>query len=106
VITPKMNGTAIEDDLLEASIVYIPLYIGCVFLSGIFLTAMGVDGLTAFSGSAAAMGNVGPGFGTVGSMGNFSQIPEPGKWLLTATMLMGRLEIFGLILFLTVRSWR
>lgn len=106
VITPKMNGTAIEDDLLEASIVYIPLYIGCVFLSGIFLTAMGVDGLTAFSGSAATMGNVGPGFGTVGSMGNFSQIPEPGKWLLTATMLMGRLEIFGLILFLTVRSWR
>jgi len=52
------------------------------------------------------MGNVGPGFGIVGSMSNFGQIPALGKWVLTATMLLGRLEIFGLILFLTVKSWK
>jgi trk system potassium uptake protein TrkH len=52
------------------------------------------------------MGNVGPGFGMVGSMSNFSQIPEFGKWVLTATMLLGRLEIFGLIIFFTAKFWK
>jgi trk system potassium uptake protein TrkH len=66
----------------------------------------GVDSLSAFSGSAAAMGNVGPGFGVVGSMGNYSLIPEAGKWILSATMLLGRLEIFGLILFFMAKWWK
>jgi trk system potassium uptake protein TrkH len=95
-----------DDDVVEAGILYISLYLGVVFISTVLLTALGVDSLSAFSASAATMGNVGPGFGTVGSMGNFSQIPEVGKWLLTATMLLGRLEIFGLILFLGVKSWK
>jgi trk system potassium uptake protein TrkH len=91
---------------LEAGVLYISRYLGIVFLSSVVLTALGVDILTAFSGSAATMGNVGPGFGMVSSMSNYSQIPNIGKWVLTATMLLGRLEIFGLILFVTARSWR
>lgn len=106
VITPKIDGVAIDSDVLEAGFLYIALYIGIVFVSSVILTALGVDILSAFSGSAAAMGNVGPGFGTVGSMSNFSQIPDAGKWVLTVTMLLGRLEIFGLILFVTARSWK
>lgn len=106
VIAVKIDNVAIDDDVVEAGIVYISLYLGVVFISTVLLTALGVDSLSAFSASAATMGNVGPGFGTVGSMGNFSQIPEVGKWLLTATMLLGRLEIFGLILFLGVKSWK
>jgi len=106
VIAVKIDNVAIDDDVVEAGILYIPLYLGVVFISTVLLTALGVDSLSAFSATAATMGNVGPGFGTVGSMGNFSQIPEVGKWLLTATMLLGRLEIFGLILFLGVKSWK
>lgn len=106
VITPKMDGVAVDSDMLEASFLYITLYIGIVFVSSVILTALGVDILSAFSGSAATMGNVGPGFGMVGSVSNFSQIPDAGKWVLTLTMLLGRLEIFGLILFVTARSWK
>jgi trk system potassium uptake protein TrkH len=106
VMKVKIDTVAIDDDVVEANILFISLYIGVVFLSALILTALGVDILSAFSGSAATMGNVGPGFGMVGSMSNFSQIPALGKWVLTATMLLGRLEIFGLILFLTVRSWK
>ncbi|UCF73461.1 MAG: TrkH family potassium uptake protein [Deltaproteobacteria bacterium] len=106
VIAVKIDNVAIDDDVVEAGILYISLYLGVVFISTVLLTALGVNSLSAFSASAATMGNVGPGFGTVGSMGNFSQIPEVGKWLLTATTLLGRLEIFGLILFLGVRSWK
>lgn len=87
-------------------ILYIPFYVGAVFFSAVLLTALGLDGVTAFSGSAATMGNVGPGFGMVGSMSNFSEIPDLGKWILSATMLLGRLDIFGLILFLTAKSWK
>jgi len=106
VLKVKIDTVAVDDDVLEVNILFISFYIVIVFLSALSLTALGVDILSAFSGSAATMGNVGPGFGTVGSMSNFSQIPDAGKWILTATMLLGRLEIFGLILFLTVKSWK
>lgn len=103
VITARIGSAAIEDDVLEAVLLYIGLYVGVVFVSSLLLSAMGVDVMSAFSGAAACMGNVGPGFGTVSSLGNFSGIPPAGKWVLSFTMLMGRLEIFGVILF--VSAW-
>lgn len=105
VVKPKIDGVVIDDDSVEYGVTYISLYIGIVFLSALLLTAMGVDGLTSFTGSAATMGNVGPGFGTVGSTGNFSHIPDPGKWVLSVTMLLGRLEIFGFLLFFGMSRW-
>jgi trk system potassium uptake protein TrkH len=106
VISPKVGALPIDSDTMEAGLLYIVMYLSVVFLSSLILTTMGVDILSAFSGSAAAMGNVGPGFGVVGSMGNFSLIPESGKWVLSFTMLLGRLEIFALIMFITAKSWK
>jgi trk system potassium uptake protein TrkH len=106
VVVMKINKTTIDNDTLQSSILYISLYVATVFFSSLLLTFLGVDGLSAFSGSAATMGNVGPGFGIVGSVGNFSQIPDMGKWILTGTMLLGRLEIFGLLLLFMIRSWK
>ncbi len=106
VITPKLDRSALGGENIEMSLLYICIYVGIVFLSTVLLAAFGVDSLTAFSGAAATMGNVGPGFGIVGSMGNFSQIPDAGKWILSADMLLGRLEIFGLILIFTAKTWK
>ncbi len=106
VIAPKIGDLAVDGEMLEVGLLYIVLYIGVVFGSSLILTALGVDAMSAFSGSAAAMGGVGPGFGIVGSMGNYSLIPDPGKWVLTIDMLLGRLEIFALIMFVTARSWK
>ena len=106
VVVPKLRHVAIDEDTIEAAGIFIILYLGIVFLSTLLLTFLGVDGFSAFSGSAAAMGNVGPGFGIVGSMGNFSQIPTLGKWILSIVMLLGRLEIFGFILMFMIRSWK
>jgi trk system potassium uptake protein TrkH len=100
VFLMKLGGNPVEEIYASSSVLYISFYIGIVFLSSLLLTAMGVDGLTAFSGSAATMGNVGPGLGGVGSAGNYSDIPSLGKWVLSATMLMGRLEIFALLICL------
>ncbi len=102
----KLNNTTIQDTMLQGVIIYIIFYILVVFVSSILLTALGVDILTAFSGSAAAMGNVGPGFGNVNSMGNFGTLPNLGKWILSFVMLLGRLEIYGLILLFKTTSWK
>ncbi|MFO7739102.1 MAG: TrkH family potassium uptake protein [Thermodesulfobacteriota bacterium] len=106
IIPVRMGEDTIGEDLMEAILLYISLYLAVVFTSSIILAFMGIDVLTAFSGSAAAMGNVGPGFGEVGSMGNFSSIPDAGLCVLSAVMLLGRLEIFGLVLFIFIRGWK
>lgn len=77
-----------------------------VTVGSLILAAMGVDSLSPFSGTAAAMGNVGPGLSTVGSLSNYSQIPMLGKWVLAAIMLLGRLEIYGLIIFFMPKTWK
>jgi trk system potassium uptake protein TrkH len=100
VIPIRLDGKAVEDGIASLGALYICLYVGIVVVSTGLLTAMGVDGLSAFSGSAATMGNVGPGLGTVGSASNFAHIPSLGKWVLSVTMLVGRLEIYGLIICL------
>ncbi|MGD8394108.1 MAG: TrkH family potassium uptake protein [Candidatus Eiseniibacteriota bacterium] len=105
VVNAKLDGSTIADDTIEAALLYIVLYIGIVFASSVILSALGVDALTAFSGSAAAMGNVGPGFGAVGSMSHFGGLPEAARWVLSADMILGRLEVFGLVAILFGRSW-
>jgi len=106
VMATKMGEVKLDDATVHFSILFISLYIGIVFISALLLAALGVDALSAFSGSAATMGNVGPGLGTVGSVSNFAHIPSLGKWILTATMLLGRLEIYGLIIFFMAETWR
>ncbi|MDD5723556.1 MAG: TrkH family potassium uptake protein [Syntrophales bacterium] len=106
VVKAKIDTVVIDEDVLEAGLLYILLYLGIVFVSSLIICGMGIDIMTAFSASAATMGGVGPGFGLVGSAGNFSQIPELGKWVLTGDMLLGRLEIFGLLLFFLLKKWK
>lgn len=106
VVALRFEGTFINDDALATNLLFICLYLIVVFLSTVLITAFGIDILTAFSGSAAAMGNVGPGFGSVSSLANYSHLPEAAKWILTIVMLLGRLEIFGLLSYFFFRSLR
>ena len=98
VLTIKIGGKSLDDAFTMFSLLYIISYICIVFISTLILASLGVDSLSAFSGSAATMGNVGPGLGSVGSVSNFAHIPSLGKWVLSITMILGRLEIFGLII--------
>jgi len=106
VIAVKLNGRKISDEALSMGLLYIAVYILVVFIGAMLLIMFGVDMLSAFSGTIATTGNVGPGFGLVGSTSNFAQIPTPGKWILTATMLLGRLEIYGMIIFFLPNVWK
>ncbi|MFQ5824906.1 MAG: TrkH family potassium uptake protein [bacterium] len=106
IIPVKIGKNSIHGDVLAMSIMYVSVYLGIVFIASIVLIALGVDTLSSFSASVATMGNVGPGLGKVGSMGNFNHIPNLGKWVLTVTMLLGRLEIYGLIIFFLPNIWK
>ena len=106
VLSVRINGKVIDADIVELSVLFLSVYLLVVFISTLLLTALGVDAMSAFSGTVATMGNVGPGLGSVGSMSNFAHIPDLGKWILSLTMLIGRLEIFGLIVVLLPRQWK
>ncbi len=102
----KLDQVSVSDEVVETALIYIILYLAVLLFSALLITGFGIDIMTAFSGAAAAMGNVGPGFGAVGSMSNYSHLPETVKLILTVDMLVGRLEIFGLILFVTIHRWK
>ncbi|MFH2055963.1 MAG: TrkH family potassium uptake protein [bacterium] len=106
VIRAWMDGKSVADEVLSAGVLYIILYLGIVAAGGLALAILGVDTLEAFSGVIATTGNVGPGLGAVGSVGNFAHIPAAGKWILTLTMLFGRLEIYALTMIFVPSLWR
>lgn len=103
IIGVKLRQRSLPEEVINQVILFIAFYVTVLFVTALLLTAMDVDLLTAFSASAATMGNVGPGFGEVSSLGNFSTIPTAGLWLLSVNMLLGRLEIFGLLLLFMKR---
>ena len=83
------------------------LYMLCFALLAVTLGALGLDFITAISGAATAIGNVGPGLGPeIGPAGNFAGLPEAGKWLLAGAMLLGRLELFTVLVLFTTSFWR
>lgn len=106
VILVRLNGNSLEENVVNKSIVYILIYLIIVFFNSLILSLIGVDPLSSFTGTVATMGNVGPGLGSVGSTGNFAHIPTLGKWLFSLTMLLGRLEIYALIVFITPAQWK
>jgi trk system potassium uptake protein len=85
---------------------FLALYVGLFAIASIALAGLGVDFVTAFAAVAATIGNIGPGFGGVGPVENYVHLPMAAKWLLIWCMLLGRLEIFTVLIFLVPEFWR
>ncbi len=83
---------------------FFSLYVVCFCIMGLILSATGLDLVTAFSAVAACLNNLGPGLGAVGS--NYADINDVAKWVLCFAMLLGRLEIFTLLVLLVPEFWR
>ena len=86
--------------------VFVSMALCNILVASFTNTLFGQDLMTAFSSAVACVGNIGPGFGEVGSMGNFAQIPSILKIQNSFLMLMGRLEIFGFIQLFFLKWWR
>jgi trk system potassium uptake protein len=107
VFVPKYNRRQITESVMQSVIAFIVLYVVTWAGASVALAACGLDPITSISGAATALGNVGPGLGDIiGPAGNFSALPESAKWILSFTMLLGRLELVTVLVLLTRSFWR
>ena len=106
IFRTKVDGIPQDKEMLNGVMVYIVAYMLLILIGAFTNTLLGADLMTGFSASIACVSNVGPGFGEVGTMDNYSLLPALMKFNLTALMLFGRLEIFGLIHLFFIRWWR
>ncbi len=102
----KLGGQIVKPEVLSGIWGFMVLYLGLFILASFIMAALGLDILTAFSSVAASIGNIGPGLGTVGPAENYAHIPALGKWVLLFCMLLGRLEIYTVIILLVPEYWR
>ena len=94
-------------DVVEGVMAFVAVYFLAVACGAVALGAFGLDWITALSGTVQAIGNVGPGLGPIiGPAGNFASLPDGAKWILAFEMLLGRLELFTVLVLLTPRFWR
>lgn len=105
VIRIKNNGVVQDASVVNFAILYIVIYVLMILVGTLVNTACGLDTLTSLTASVSSMGNIGPGFGEIGSLDNFSAMPVVVKLMSTLQMLLGRLEIFGLLHFFTMKWW-
>lgn len=107
VVTLVYNGKRLPTDVPFSVVAFLAIYMSTVGLFTVVLAAMGLDLVTALSASAQAVGNVGPGLGDiVGPTGNYSGLPALAKWILSFAMMMGRLELFTVLVLLRIEFWR
>jgi len=106
VLSIKIGGRSVPEDVMRSVLGFMALYMGVFGFSSVLLAGMGVDFITSFGAVAATLGNIGPGFGLVGPVGNYAQLPVLGKWLLIWCMLLGRLEIYTILILLVPEFWR
>ncbi len=107
IIISKYNNQKISDSFINSVIVFIFSFLFIFFIIAMLLSISGLDFLTAISGAASAISNVGPGLGEmIGPNGNYKSIPDLSKWILSIGMLLGRLELFAVLVLFFPSFWR
>jgi trk system potassium uptake protein TrkH len=106
VTAVKLGGRVVPADTLSSIWGFFILYIGLFVVASLIMGSFGLDMVSAFASVAASIGNIGPGFGAVGPVKNFFEIPFAGKWVLAFCMLLGRLEIYTVIVLVAPEFWR
>jgi len=102
----KFGKRLVTEDIIKGIWGFFIIYLGLFILSSFVLTALGIDLITSFSAVAACIGNIGPGLGSVGPTNNYAHLPLVAKWVLSFCMLLGRLEIYTVIILFVPEFWR
>ena len=107
VFVMKYDKNVIDNKFISSIISFIYLYFVIFFILAALLSLTGLDFVTAISGAATSISNVGPGLGNIiGPNGNFSTLPDISKWILTLGMILGRLELFAILVLFIPSFWR
>ena len=107
VIITKYNNQKISDNFINSVIIFIFTFLFIFLIIAMLLSISGLDFITSISGAASSISNVGPGLGDIiGPNGNYKDIPDISKWILSAGMLLGRLELFAVLVLFFPSFWR
>ncbi len=106
IIPVRLNSKAIQGELTYHVLAFMMIYFLIFSIGSIIMAWVGLDFTTSLSAVATSLGNVGPGIGNVSPVNNFSAIPPEGKWVLSFLMLLGRLELFTVLILFTPFFWR
>ena len=107
VIITKYNNQKISDNFINSVIIFIFTFLFIFLIIAMLLSISGLDFITSISGAASSISNVGPGLGDViGPNGNYKDIPDISKWILSVGMLLGRLELFAVLVLFFPSFWR
>ncbi len=106
IIPVRFNDKAVGLEIISNVQAFIIIYIFIFVLGALILSISGLDFFTAIGASATCLGNVGPGLGIVGPVGNFSSLSDLSKWILSFFMLVGRLELFTVLLLFSPAFWK
>ena len=103
----KYDHNPVDNKFISSIISFIYMYLVIFFTITALLSLSGLDFITAISGAATSISNVGPGLGSIiGPNGNFSSLPDISKWILTVGMILGRLELFAILVLFLPSFWR
>ena len=103
----KYNQNPVDNKFIASIISFIYMYLVIFFIITALLSLTGLDFITSISGAATSISNVGPGLGsTIGPNGNFSSLPDISKWILSIGMILGRLELFAILVLFLPSFWR
>ncbi len=102
----KLGGKPVPEEVLNSIWGFFILYLTLFIVAVIIMSSIGLDIITSFASVAATIGNIGPGFGLVGPVNNYLPVPDLGKWVLIFCMILGRLEIYTVIIMLAPAYWR
>jgi len=107
VFVIKYDQNAVDEKFIASIISFIFFYFVIFFLITAFLSLTGLDFITSISGAATSISNVGPGLGPIiGPNGDFSSLPDISKWILSIGMILGRLELFAILVLFLPSFWR
>tara|TARA_Y100000992_G_scaffold276063_1_gene220014 strand:- start:1627 stop:3003 length:1377 start_codon:yes stop_codon:yes gene_type:complete len=103
----KYDKNAVDEKFVSSIISFIYMYLMIFFVITALLSLTGLDFITSISGAATSISNVGPGLGSIiGPNGNFSSLPDISKWILALGMILGRLELFAILVLFLPSFWR
>lgn len=106
IIPVRMNGKPVSQDIIFRVLAFFLIYM-LIFAFGTFIMSLfGLDFETAIGTTVASLGNIGPGIGRVGPVGNYIDVPMGGKWFLSLLMLLGRLELFTVLILFSPSFWK
>jgi trk system potassium uptake protein TrkH len=106
VLPVRIGHRTIPNEIVANIASFFLIYMALFVVGVLFMSLLGLDFVSAFGSVAATIGNIGPGLGSVGPTDNYAHIPVTGKWFLSFLMLVGRLEIYPVIIFLMPAFWK